>query len=170
MEPKTKWSWLANMERPVAIMLIPCAILVLGTLLGLVPLFALASEGRAHSNYALRCSGCHGMEGGGSPGAGIPDFREYIGAFARDDEGRTYVLQVPGVRSANLSDDETAEVINYVMRTWGGKSLARNYAEFTADEVTARRAHSVQDIVAFRRKIVARLQHQGFTMPAYPWP
>jgi hypothetical protein len=110
------------------------------------------------------------MDGDGSPGAGIPDFREFIGAFARDDEGRTYVLQVPGVQSANLNDSDTAAVINYVMKTWGGKSLPPNYVEFTADEVAARRAHKVQDIVAFRRKVVARLQHRGFVMPAYPWP
>jgi hypothetical protein len=168
MEPKINWGCRAYSDRHFATVLMSSVIPFLGAFL--LPLIALAGEGSAHSNYALRCSGCHGMQGDGSPGAGIPDFREFIGAFARDDEGRTYVLQVPGVQSANLSDGDTAAVINYVMRTWGGKSLPPNYVEFTADEVTMRRARKIQDIVAFRRKIAARLQHQGFVMPAYPWP
>ena len=168
MEPKIERGCRAYIDRHIATVGMSSVIPLLGAFL--VPLIALAGEGRAHSNYALRCSGCHGMQGDGSPEAGIPDFREFIGAFAGDDEGRTYVLQVPGVLSANLDDADTAAVINYVMRTWGGKSLPLHYIEFTADEVAVRRAHKIQDIVAFRRKIVARLRHQGVVMPAYPWP
>jgi hypothetical protein len=168
MEPKIKCGCRTYIGRYFATVAMLCVILFLGAFL--VPLIAVAGEGRAHSNYTLRCSGCHGTQGDGCPGAGIPDFRQFIGAFAGDDEGRTYVLQVPGVRSANLNDGDTAAVINYVMRTWGGKSVPPNYVEFTAEEVAVRRAHKIQDIVAFRRKIVARLEHQGFVMPAYPWP
>jgi hypothetical protein len=56
------------------------------------------AERSDHLNYVLRCVGCRGMDGGGDPGAGIPDFRITIGAFALDDEGRN----VPGGQGAEL--------------------------------------------------------------------
>jgi cytochrome c553 len=121
-------------------------------------------------NYILRCSGCHGMDGSGNTPAGIPDFRNYIGAFARDDEGRTYILHVPGIVNASLSDDEISAVINYVVTTWAGTSLRTGFVAFTAQEVAARRVRPVADVVRFRRRIVERLHAAGIQTAAYPWP
>ncbi len=131
---------------------------------------AWGGERTAQVNYVLRCSGCHGTDGSGDSAAGIPDLRNSVGAFADDDDGRTYVLHVPGVANASLSDREIAAVINYVMQSWGGTSLSVRFVAFTPDEVAARRARPVDDVVRFRREIVGRLHARGISTADYPWP
>ncbi len=124
----------------------------------------------ATANYILRCSGCHGLDGSGNEKAAIPDFRNYVGGFATDPDGRTYVLRVPGVVNANLSDSEIAAVMNYVMQAWGGMSLRGAFVSFTPQEVAARRDVPVRDVVGFRRQVVARLHDRGIPTAKYPWP
>jgi cytochrome c553 len=130
---------------------------------------ATAAERTASVNFILHCSGCHGTDGHGLGGS-IPDFSNFIGAFAHEDDGRTYLLHVPGVIGANLSDGEIAAVINYVMKAWGGTSLEPGFTEFTAEEVALRRARHVEDVVVFRRQIVERLTAAGIATAPYPWP
>lgn len=117
------------------------------------------------TSYALQCSGCHTMSGTGEPAAGIPTFIGSVGTIARSDIGRTYMMHVPGVISAGLSDEGIAEVMNYVLDAWGDGA-----PHFTAEEVTARRAVPVPDVVAFRRGVVAALAKDGKTIAGYPWP
>ncbi|UYQ72786.1 cytochrome c [Pelagibacterium flavum] len=129
-----------------------------------------AQEKSAHTNYVLRCAGCHGMSGSGAPAAGIFDFNGMVGAFAGIDEGRTYLMHVPGVAGSGLSDSEIAAVMNYVMETWAGDSLPEPYEPFTAAEVTERRAIAIPDIVENRRQVAALLQTMGIETADYPWP
>ncbi|MCW5718485.1 MAG: hypothetical protein KIS68_11720 [Bauldia sp.] len=123
-----------------------------------------------HTNFILRCSGCHGVTGVGAPLAGIPTFPDVVGVFAGDDDGRTYLFHVPGIVSASLSNREIAGVMNYVMEAWAGRSLPADFVPFTEEEVTMRRAIPVEDVVAFRRAIVERLAAQGLVAADYPWP
>lgn len=122
------------------------------------------------TNFILRCVGCHGMDGAGSEKGGIPDFRNYVGAFSRDEAGRTYVMHVPGVTNASLTNAEIAEVMNYVMTTFGGPSLPDDYRPFDEAEVGRLRAVPVEDIVAFRRGLSASLAKKGIATAGYPWP
>ncbi|MCW5695653.1 MAG: hypothetical protein KIS96_02840 [Bauldia sp.] len=133
---------------------------------------AVAADGErtAQANYILRCAGCHGMAGAGVPHAGIPDFHGLVGVFAGDEEGRTYLFNVPGVVGSSLSDAEKAAVMNLIMKRWAGESLPADFAAFTAEEVTARRAVPVESIVDFRRAIVDRLSAEGIVTAEYPWP
>ncbi|AEQ52939.1 c-type cytochrome [Pelagibacterium halotolerans] len=132
--------------------------------------FAQAQERSPHTNYVLRCAGCHGMEGAGAPAAGIFDFNGMVGAFAGIDEGRTYLMHVPGVAGSGLSDAEIAAVMNYVMETWAGASLPEPYEPFTEAEVTQRRAIPIPDVVENRRDVAALLAAMGIETADYPWP
>jgi hypothetical protein len=134
------------------------------------PIRTEAGERSASVNYRLRCSGCHGEDGSGNEPADIPNLRDYVGAFTRDDDGRTYLLHVPGVINSNLSDSEISAVLNYVVEEWAGRSLADEFIRFTPSEVTSRRSRSVKDIVLLRRQIVVRLNQSGVRTSKYPWP
>lgn len=134
------------------------------------PLAAQGGERSAQTNFILRCVGCHGMEGAGSEAAGIPDFRGYVGSFARSAEGRRYLMHVPGVTNASLSDAEIAEVMNYVIARFAGVSLDPAAPGFTAAEVTQLRAQEVPDVVALRRAVAADCVAQGYPVAGYPWP
>ena len=142
------------------------AVLALVLLLGSP---ALAQEA-GRTNFILRCAGCHAMDGSGSEPGGIPDFRNYVGAFAQTEDGRRYLMHVPGVVSASLTDQQIADVMNYVMETWGGTSLPADYRAFTGAEVATLRAEPVGDVVAYRRKVAAELMAQGIATAGYPWP
>ncbi|CAA0117130.1 Cytochrome c-552 [BD1-7 clade bacterium] len=121
-------------------------------------------------NYALHCLGCHGAEGRGVPSAGIPDFLNTVGAFSIIEPGRIYLLHVPGVIGAGLSNAELAAVLNMIMREWAGASMPKPYRPFTADEVKRLRQVAVNDVVAYRRQVVRALQSRGITVADYPWP
>lgn len=129
-----------------------------------------AQERSPHANYVLRCAGCHAMDGSGHPAGGIPDFRNLVGAFARDETGRTYLMHVPGVIGASLSDTEIAAVLNYIMDNWGGDSVPTGFVPFTGAEVGVLRAENIGDVVAYRRKLVENLKQQGIVTAGYPWP
>ncbi|WP_413205116.1 c-type cytochrome [Rhodospirillum sp. A1_3_36] len=150
----------------------PLSILAKGLGLGLVlGLFvgqsAAWAERGPRANYLLRCSGCHGQDGTGLVKAGIPPFPNFVAPLIADDEGRTYVMHVPGVVASGLTDSEIASVMNYVSDTWGTGDKA---AHFTVEEVTERRARPVPDIVTYRRAIVKRLGKEGIELAEYPWP
>jgi len=53
------------------------------------------AETRARNDYLLHCSGCHGQDGMGKPGKGIPRFEGQIGYFQRLPEVK--VRRVPSV-------------------------------------------------------------------------
>lgn len=125
-----------------------------------------AGNYNARTNFILRCAGCHGMEGMGTASSGVPYFPDSVGHIAALEEGRTYILHVPGVISADLTNQQIADVMNYVLETYSDKP----YTPFTLEEVNARRAESVPDIVVARRAIVNTLAAEGIYVADYPWP
>lgn len=142
-----------------------CALSLAGLLVA--PL-AQAADRPAQANYLLRCSGCHGPDGSGAPAAGIPPLPGFISAFTADEQGRTYLMHVPGVVSTGLNDREIAAVMNYVVDRWG--NARQPFTRFTPEEVTHLRAIEVADVVAYRRDLIKRLQAEGQPVAAYPWP
>lgn len=127
-----------------------------------------AQEYSAAVNYQLRCAGCHGQDGMGVSESGIPPFPGFIDGFFQTPASRLYLMHVPGVNSASLSDKEIAAVMNYVGERWGEPGARR--ARFTTDEVAALRRQPVEDVVRFRRSVVQDLAAAGWPIPGYPWP
>ncbi|MGL4964712.1 MAG: hypothetical protein ACRC67_26030 [Inquilinus sp.] len=140
--------------------------LVLAALLLAAPAWAQS----AHIDYMLKCSGCHGADGSGSPDRGIPDFRGYVDGFGRIEAGRTYVMHVPGVVNSSLPNGRIAAVINYVMATFGAPETRAGVPPFTAEEVDRLRAVPVADVVAYRREVAAAMAKAGIPVAGYPWP
>lgn len=124
----------------------------------------------ASNNYLLRCTGCHRMDGTGNPQGGIPDFRDSVGYFSAFSKGREYLVHVPGVLESSLTPKEIADVLNYVITRWGGKSLPDPYHPFTESEVAERQKVRIDDVVEFRRGLVLQLNEQGISVADYPWP
>lgn len=123
-----------------------------------------------HTNYILRCAGCHGFEGLGTTEGDIPAFPDSVGYIAGTELGRTYMMHVPGVVSASLNNGEIAEVMNYILDIWGATDSGSPPEPFTEEEVTHRRAEPVPDVVAYRRLVVDELSAMGVTVAEYPWP
>ncbi len=122
------------------------------------------------SLFLLRCSGCHQASGGGSLGGGVPQFQGYLGPMANDPEGRVYIAHVPGVVSARLNDGQLVDVLNYLIDEWGEDTQGDRPPHFTVEELQALKAVPVNNIVEYRRAVVARLAEQGHPVADYPWP
>ncbi len=114
--------------------------------------------------YRLHCSGCHGNEGAGSKIGRIPPFVGIVGHFAAGPEGRLYLVRVPGVANAALPDADTANLLNYVLRNWGGHDRPAHVQDFTAQEVNKLRRIHLDDVAALRRRLAAELSTQGISV------
>lgn len=122
---------------------------------------ALAGE-RQRINYLLHCSGCHQADGSGSPASGIPDMRGSIGYFLRLPEGRAFLVQVPGTSQSSLSDGDTAELLNWMVRAMAEKEVPADFSPYTRDEVSRLRGQPPDDVPAVRTSVVGRLQQMGY--------
>ena len=139
----------------------------LAMLVALVASAAGAQQYTPRVNYVLHCAGCHGMTGEGSRVGGIPAFPDSVAYIASIDAGRTYMMHVPGVISAGLSDAQIAEVTNYILAEWSDGAA---FTPFDAAEVTRRRALPVSNVVEYRRVVAEELAAQGIELAHYPWP
>ena len=92
---------------------------------------AAAGDVAAH-DYLLSCAGCHTPAGTGSPT--VPTLHGIDRLLARPG-GRAYVLRVPGVASAPLSDARLAALLDWVFGHFGNDATPG----FTADEVAGAR-------------------------------
>jgi hypothetical protein len=122
------------------------------------------AETRARNDYLLHCSGCHGQDGMGKPGKGIPRFEGQIGYFQRLPDGRAFVMQVPGLLSANLPDDRAAAVTTWMIRRFAGDSLPPDFQPYSAEEARRYRTTRPADIMGRRNELYARLLALGYAV------
>ena len=129
--------------------------------------YFLANEG-AYKDYMLQCSGCHRFDGKGAENKGIPSFVNSIGLFTRVPEGRAYVVRVPGASQSQISNDELALVLNWIVAKYSPEEYHNgNYRPFTASEVGASRPHRFDDVVVERRKLDKILAEKGWQASSY---
>jgi cytochrome c5 len=110
--------------------------------------------------YTLNCWGCHQPHAQGIPGS-VPRLADSMGYFIRIPEGRAYLVQVPGVASSPLSDDEAARVLNWMLLTFSRPQLPEHFVPYSADEVRGYRQHKLIDVSGARRNLAAKLKSMG---------
>jgi mono/diheme cytochrome c family protein len=123
---------------------------------------AAANFGR--QNYVQYCAGCHRLDGLGSPENGVPRIKDAAGHFLRLSEGRAYLVQVPGVSQAILSDRQVAELLNWMLKTMTSAELPADWVPYTEAEVRVLRAAKPDDVLGMRRAIVEKLHTMGYAM------
>ena len=89
---------------------------------------------RAARTYATNCQGCHGAEGVSV--TEIPSLAGRIGYFARIPEGRRYLVQVPNVALNPSSDEDIAEMMNWLLDTYSRAQLPNDFQPYTAQELS----------------------------------
>jgi len=123
-----------------------------------------ADAGSPRMNYMLHCSGCHGQDGSGSPSSGVPSMRSTLGHFLKAKDGREFLIQVPGTSQSPLSDKETAELANWILKTFSPLEVPANTVPYSTDEVAGLRGSPLADAPGRRSEIVQRLKEQGIVI------
>ncbi|MCS5637485.1 MAG: cytochrome c [Myxococcota bacterium] len=114
---------------------------------------AWAAEPDVLEDYTLHCSACHTLDGGGTKGF-VPSLRE-LGPLLDHPEGRNYLIRVPGVAQAPLSDARIARLLNWVLAEYSKTAVEPPFGQ---DEVADWRAHPLRDPVGFRAQMNTELE------------
>ncbi len=93
------------------------------------------------SNYLQSCGGCHGIQGRSAIGL-VPQLRDRVGWFLCTPDGRDFIVQLPDVAFAGVSDQELADVLNFMMFDLGGASTPKSAKPYSAAEVKQLRESS----------------------------
>ena len=122
------------------------------------------NQARAHQNYLLNCQGCHLPDAIGSPGL-VPKMKGFIGNFLRVAGGREFIIRVPGAASAPISDEELAELMNWLLEKYSKDQLPDDFKPYTAAEVGKLRKHPLVknpgiDGIPSRKELTDQLEKQ----------
>jgi hypothetical protein len=118
-----------------------------------------SSLSAVQSTYLERCGGCHGIQGHSAPRV-VPTLRGQVGYFLCTPESRGYLIRLPSVATAPLSDRELADLMNFVVFDLGGAGGRESrYARYAEAEVGALRVRPLQDVALarYRAGLVERL-------------
>lgn len=107
---------------------------------------------RAQSNYRILCQGCHTPDGSG--GRGVPRLTNSIGRFLSSQEGREYIVRVPGSANSPLDDVQLAELINWSIEQFAGESLPASWQYYSAAEILKYRKKPLFEVFEYRAKIL----------------
>jgi hypothetical protein len=113
--------------------------------------------------YMLNCWGCHRPHGEGIPGT-APPLRD-AADFLRVKGGREYLISVPGVSQSALNNADTAEVMNWILKSFSTDRMPADFQAYTADEIGAARLHHLMDIKKARAELVAEMVEQKIRTP-----
>ena len=113
-------------------------------------------ENRAQLNYMLNCQGCHAGDGRGL--GDVPALKGFVGNFLSSNEGRAYLIRVPGSANSPLTDVELAEVVNWILFTMSDKNLADSFNPLTPEEVQTYRGQPILDAKAERSRLIAKFR------------
>jgi hypothetical protein len=114
----------------------------------------------AELDWTLRCGGCHGIRGQGTPGH-VPRLAGFVGHFTRHPEGRDYLMRVPGVIRARLDAARLAAVLNWLLASLSQDQVAADFAPFTPEEIASAREAPLAEPQATRARLIADLQSMG---------
>ena len=107
---------------------------------------------RAKFHYQMSCQGCHSGDGTGYNA--VPRLKGFVGHFLGSQEGREYLVRVPGSADALLNDEQLTEVLNWILLEFGGDSLGRDWKPFGVEEVAAYRADPLLEVVQHRAQVL----------------
>ena len=115
----------------------------------------LANPITAQENYIVHCQGCHGADGKGLPSV-VPGFSAELAQILLTPGGREYLIRVPGVAMAPISDADLAGVLNWVVKRYLEPDLSTRINEFNAQEVGASRNPPLDQPERIRRRLIAQ--------------
>ena len=104
------------------------------------------------ADYMLHCGGCHLPDGRGAPPK-VPDLRNELGWLATTQQGRNYLVRVPGASQAPVTDAQLAAIVNWLLVEYNADELPADFEPLTEPEVAAARKRVLSDPLKARREL-----------------
>lgn len=105
--------------------------------------------------YMLNCWGCHRPNGEGIPGTAPP--LKGAADFLRVPGGREYLVSVPGVALSSLDNQQVADVMNWILRSFSKDRLPADFKPYGAEEIAKVRTTHMLDIKTARANLVTEM-------------
>ncbi len=115
----------------------------------LLVVLALTARADPQKNYLLHCSGCHLPNGIGDP-PNTPTLRDTIGKIVATPKGRDYIIRVPGSSQTPMSDQQLADVLNWMLAEFNSETLPKDFEPWSAQEVARSRSQVPADPLKYR--------------------
>ncbi len=127
---------------------------------GLGAVSSVAGDMPPKVNWMLNCQGCHKPDASGVDGE-VPSMNGYVSKFLTIEGGREYLARVPGVAFSPLSDQQTADLLNWMLATYDPENLPEDFKPYNGDEVRhLRRIPLMTDAAEARRHLMEKLENQ----------
>lgn len=121
----------------------------------LLALAAASAAADPHTDYLLYCRGCHLHTGDAVPDANVPSLHE-LAPLLESEEGREYIVRVPGVSQTPMSDERLAAVLNWVVENFNPDIDPDSFRPYSAAEVSEARDKVMIDPLRTRAEILGR--------------
>ena len=92
----------------------------------------------AETMWMLNCQGCHRQDASGT-GSEVPPMPGIVARFLSVPGGREYLIRVPGVATAPLSDESIAVLVNWMLKKFDPKNVPGDFIPYTGEEVASLR-------------------------------
>ena len=102
----------------------------------------------------MHCQGCHGANGKGLAGV-VPGFGAELAQIMQTSGGREYLVRVPGVSMAPITDAQLAQVLNWMVDRYL-PGLTPNYPAFTEQEISDLRHPPMDRPLVIRQQLLAQ--------------
>ena len=83
---------------------------------------------------------------------------DFVGYFLHVPGGREFIVQVPGAASAPISDQELADVMNWMLLNFSRNELPDPFEPYSAEEIGKLREEPLIDILQRREELIARIR------------
>ena len=123
-----------------------------------------AVEPGPEQDWILHCQGCHGADGRGASHR-VPSLRDSVAPLMQLEEGRDFLMRVPGAANSSLSDEALAGVLNWLVGEFGDGGVPADVHRFTREEVAVARRHPMMGVRRCRNEVAARLVAAGLARP-----
>lgn len=112
---------------------------------------------RARQHWILQCQGCHRPDATATTGS-TPALAGTVARFLAVPGGRVYLVRVPGVATAGLTDRNLAELLNWTLYRYDRAHIPAGFRPYTVAEVARwRRQPFRTEAGAVRRRLVAAM-------------
>ena len=97
----------------------------------------------AEFDYKLKCQGCHRKDGSGDDHTN-PPMNGAVAKFLQVEGGREFLIQVPGVATADLDSERLAALVNWTLYRFAPLHLPEGFQPYAASEVESLRQNPLR--------------------------